>query len=131
MPLHLTLPPTSLKPFSDFMNVSFINRRRPTWASVVQIGLKRVEASPQDYSVATFKKLYDFSGEELMHIKQYAETFREQIRQSLAQPPTLMENVVEELSDASSYNTMIQGEREPLNMPYSSVIDGERDDLPL
>ena len=43
MPILLSLPPTSLRPFNDFMNASFVTRRRPTYASVVQIGLKRVD----------------------------------------------------------------------------------------
>ena len=37
MPILLALPPTSLRPFSDFMNTSFVSRRRPVWSSVVQI----------------------------------------------------------------------------------------------
>lgn len=43
MPLQVTLPPTSLKPFREFMNQSFMLRRRATYGSVVQIGLKKNE----------------------------------------------------------------------------------------
>ena len=42
MPLQVTLPPTSLKPFREFMNQSFMLRRRATYGSVVQIGLKKM-----------------------------------------------------------------------------------------
>lgn len=82
MPILLALPPTSLRPYSDFINACFVMRRRPTYASVVQIGLKRVEGA-NTYSVATFKKLYDFAGEELAQVKAYATGFREQIKNML------------------------------------------------
>mgnify|MGYP001087720161 CR=1 FL=1 len=39
IPLQLSLPPISLRPFNDFMNAAFVARRRPAWSSVVQIGL--------------------------------------------------------------------------------------------
>ncbi|MBQ1972108.1 MAG: hypothetical protein II223_06670, partial [Treponema sp.] len=79
MPILLALPPTSLRPYSDFINACFVTRRRPTYASVVQIGLKRVEGA-NTYSVATFKKVCDFTGEELAKVKAYATGFREQIK---------------------------------------------------
>lgn len=38
LPLQLSLPPTSLRPFNDFMNLAFVARRRPaippSWRSV-------------------------------------------------------------------------------------------------
>lgn len=39
MPIQLTLPPTSISPFREFLNQSFAIRRRATFGSVVQIGL--------------------------------------------------------------------------------------------
>ena len=57
MPLQVTLPPTSLKPFREFMNQSFMLRRRATYGSVVQIGLKKMNNGKDDYSVATFRRL--------------------------------------------------------------------------
>ena len=84
MPILLALPPTSLRPYSDFINACFVTRRRPTYASVVQIGLKRIEGA-NTYSVATFKKVCDFTGEELAKVKAYATGFREQIKGMLVE----------------------------------------------
>ena len=41
MPLQVNLPPTSIKPFKEFLNRAFMLRRRATYGSIVQIGLKR------------------------------------------------------------------------------------------
>ena len=75
-----SLPPTSLTPFNEFMNAVCIVRRRPAWSFVVQIGLKRVDNGSNTYSVATFRKIADFTGEDIAKIKQYASSFRDQIR---------------------------------------------------
>ena len=53
MPLQLTLSPTSLKPFNVFCNQAFLMRRRASFGSVVQIGLKKMNNGRDDYSVAT------------------------------------------------------------------------------
>lgn len=47
----------------------------------MEIGLKR-QTNPEgkDYSVATFKWLGDFHGEQLAAVRKYALSFREQIR---------------------------------------------------
>ena len=63
MPMQIILPPTSIKPFSDFYNQSFVPRRRGICGSIVSIGLKRVDNGSNTYSIATFKRLSDFSGE--------------------------------------------------------------------
>ena len=60
MPLQVNLPPTSIKPFKEFLNRAFMLRRRATYGSIVQIGLKRENNGTNDYSVATFKLLQDF-----------------------------------------------------------------------
>ncbi|MBQ8401054.1 MAG: hypothetical protein IJX14_03900 [Clostridia bacterium] len=134
MPLQLSLPPTSLSNFNEFMNNVFVNRRRPTWASVVQIGLKRVDNGANTYSVATFRKLQDFAGEQIPPMKAYATNFREQLKQSLEQRPAFAENVVEgdvlyEGTPAPAYQTVEQGTGMPFGAPYG-VIDGDRDTLP-
>ena len=134
MPLQLSLPPTSLSNFNEFMNNVFVNRRRPTWASVVQIGLKKVDNGANSYSVATFRKLHDFTGEEIPPMKAYATNFREQLKQSLEQRPAFAENVVEgdvlyEGTPAPAYQTVEQGTGMPFGAPYG-VIDGDRDTLP-
>ena len=80
MPLQVNLPPTSIKPFKEFLNRAFMLRRRATYGSIVQIGLKRENNGTNDYSVATFKLLQDFQGEELAQIRAYANSFKEQIK---------------------------------------------------
>ena len=65
IPLQVVLPPTSLRPYQDFYNLAFALRNRAIYGSVVQIGLKRADNGTNIYSVATFKKLYDFTGEQL------------------------------------------------------------------
>jgi hypothetical protein len=85
MPLQVTLPPTSLRPYSDFYSAVFASRRRGTCGSIVQLGLKRMNNGKDEYSVATFRHLYDFTGEQLARVKLYAEGFRQQIKAMLAQ----------------------------------------------
>ena len=85
MPLQVNLPPTSIKPFKEFLNRAFMLRRRATYGSIVQIGLKRENNGTNDYSVATFKLLQDFQGEELAQIRAYANSFKEQIKLLLQQ----------------------------------------------
>ena len=72
LPLQLSLPPTSLRPFNDFMNLAFVARRRPSYSAIIEIGLKRAESSGYTYSVATFRKVRDLDGEDLAAIKSYA-----------------------------------------------------------
>jgi hypothetical protein len=79
MPIQITLPPTSIRPFSDFYNVAFAARRRGACGSIVSIGLKRVD-NGNTYSVATFKKVLDFTGERLAQAKAYSEGFKAQIK---------------------------------------------------
>lgn len=80
MPLLISLPPTSLKPFKEFLNRAFVLRRRATYGSIVQLGLKRENNGGNDYSVATFRLVRDFQGEELAQIRAYAVNFKEQIK---------------------------------------------------
>ena len=91
MPLQVNLPPTSIKPFKEFLNRAFMLRRRATYGSIVQIGLKRENNGTNDYSVATFKLLQDFQGEELAQIRAYANSFKEQIKLLLQQRAEITE----------------------------------------
>lgn len=91
MPLQLTLPPTSIKPWGSFLNQSFLARQRATYGSVIQVGLKKMNNGANDYSVATFRRLYDFSGEELAQIRVHANNFREQIKLILQQRAAMNE----------------------------------------
>ena len=92
MPLQVTLPPTSLKPFKDFINQSFMLRRRATYGRrKYRIGLKKASNGTNDYSVATFRRLYDFEGEELAQIRTYANSFKEQIKLILQERASIHE----------------------------------------
>lgn len=71
MPLLISLPPTSIKPFKEFLNRAFVYRRRATYGSLIQIGLKKENNGSNDYSVATFRLVRDFQGEELAQIRAY------------------------------------------------------------
>ena len=131
IPILLSLPPTSIRPFSDFMNVSFVSRRRPVWSSIVEIGLKRVDNGSNTYSVATFKKLHDFSGEELAQIKQYADSFREQIKMMLHQraADTETRSEASEMYERDVRYSTIENDGH-FSISGSNVIDGERNALP-
>lgn len=80
MPLQINLPPTSLNPFRTFMNQAFSTRRRATYGSLVEIGLKKMNNGRDDYSVATFRLVSDFSGEALAQVRNFANTFKLQAR---------------------------------------------------
>ncbi len=129
MPIQLSLSPTSLRPYSDFVNAAFVARRRGVCGSVVQIGLKKRSNGKDDYSVATFKRLYDFTGEELAQVRAYANSFKEQIEMILAQRA---ENIETEAGNG------VEMERPPRVMPENeghfeigAEINGDRDELPL
>lgn len=131
MPILLALPPTSLRPYSDFVNASFVTRRRPAYASVVQIGLKRVENGSNLYSIATFRKLYDFTGEQLAQIKAYTMDFRTQIKEMLKQRANTLASADPDAlyDDGSGYTKQESGGH--FMISSNDVIDGDRDELPL
>lgn len=131
MPIMLALPPTSLRPYSDFINASFVTRRRPTYASVVQIGLKRVKNGSNLYSIATFRKIFDFTGEQLAQVKAYATDFRTQIKEMLKQRADTLANADPDAlyDDGSGYSTKENGDHFVISS--NDIIDGDRDELPL
>lgn len=115
MPIQIALPPTSIKPFNDFYNVAFAPRRRATCGSVVSIGLKHINNGKDDYSVATFKKLLDFTGEQLAQAKAYAKSFKGQIM-AMNQQRTVeaMNRTDDEYGDEGGYgDTYGDGEGQP------------------
>lgn len=79
MPIQLSLSPTSIRPYTDFVKTAFVLRRRGVCGSVVRIGLKKASNGKNDYSIATFKRLYDFAGEELAQVRAYADSFKAQV----------------------------------------------------
>lgn len=128
MPLQVTLPPTSLTPFREFMNQSFMIRRRATYGSVIQIGLKKASNGKDDYSVATFRRLYDLEGEELAQIRAYANAFKEQTKLSLQQRATISE---EQRDNGCDYGTMdVVPTGNDKTFCIAPEIDGEREALP-
>ena len=72
MPINLMLPPTSLKPYADFAQTAFLMRKRPLWGSLVRIELRKESNGSNNYAVAVFKRIGDFSGEKLAAIEKYA-----------------------------------------------------------
>ena len=129
MPLQVNLPPTSIKPFKEFLNRAFMLRRRATYGSIVQIGLKRENNGTNDYSVATFKLLQDFQGEELAQIRAYANSFKEQIKLLLQQRA----EITEEQRDTGCDYVLEPGAmtNEPADGHYTvSQINGDCEQLP-
>ena len=55
MPIQIALPPTSLMPYTRFVNEAFLSRRRKVCTGVVRIGLKKASAPPlcQPFGVTT------------------------------------------------------------------------------
>ena len=52
---------------------------------MVQIGLKKEESGGFTYSVATFRKIYYFTGNDLKRVSDNAAAFREQAKESVAE----------------------------------------------
>jgi len=129
MPIQLTLSPTSIRPYNEFFNMVFAAHRRATFGSVVRIGLKRMNNGKDDYSVATFQKLNDFTGEELANIRAYAAGFKEQIKYMLSQRVPETEAAVEEYSDLEPLSPVSEGGSFSVQSP-GLPIDGEREGLP-
>lgn len=128
MPLQVTLSPTSLKPFREFVNQSFVLRRRVSYGSVVQIGLKRMNNGTNDYSVATFRRLYDFEGEELAQIRAYANSFKAQIRMMLSQRNEMLE---EQRTDICEYSALPEASANSEDgFVVGQTINGDREALP-
>ncbi len=128
MPVQITLPPTSIKPFNDFVNQAFLLRHRGVCSSVVQIGLKKMNNGKDDYSVATFKKLHDFAGEELAKIRAYADQFREEAKAMLSQRAELAEAASDTVEVGAVPKSLPSNEA---HFAIGGVIDGEREPLPL
>ena len=68
MPIQIALPPTSLMPYTRFVNEAFLSRRRKVCTGVVRIGLKKAVSGSHEYCVATFTKIADFAGEDLAQL---------------------------------------------------------------
>jgi hypothetical protein len=128
MPMQIILPPTSIKPFNDFYNQVFATRRRGTCGSIVSIGLKRVDNGSNTYSITTFKKLSDFSGEQLAHAKMYSDNFKEQIKAINQQ--RAIDIINRSNDDNIGYDANGGNSSESGKFIIGANIDGDRDELP-
>ena len=128
MPLQVILPPTSLKPFRDFASAAFTLRRRASYGSLVEIGLKKVSNGSNDYSVATFRLLADFTGEQLAKVNAYAKAFREQMKALNVQRTA---NQAEMLQENYAYNeSEMLPESAGDGFVLTPALNGERQALP-
>ena len=127
MPIQLALPPTSLKPWRDFYGQAFGVRRRAVFGSLVEIGLKKANNGSNDYSVATFRLLGDFTGEKLAQVKAYAADFRNQVKSLNVQRAATQAEMLREAQESDEVPALpeIVG-----NQHGISVVDGEREALP-
>lgn len=128
MPLQLALPPTSLKGYNDFVSAAFLNRQRGICSGVVQITLKKVSSGGHDYGVAVFKKLYDFSGEDLVAVRTLSAGLRQQLKNMNEQRASAHAANAENICEYQECGTALPDNDEHF-MP--SLIDGEREDLPM
>lgn len=126
--MQINLPPTSLSPFRNFMNQSFVLRRRATCGSVIQIGLKRANNGSNDYSIATFRRLYDFTGEDLAQVRSYADNFKTQLKAMLQQRAEVREEQIDNGCDYANATAPSTGTTASFVIPVA--IDGEREALP-
>lgn len=116
MPINLLLPPTSLKEYSNFVQNAFIMRNRPLWGSLVRIELRKVSNGSNNYAVAVFTRLGDFTGEKLAEIKEYAIKARAGINEMLAQRAINTENRNEPLETITEVIDVADAGGEPLSL---------------
>lgn len=125
LPIQFNLPPTSLKSFREFMNRAFRLRNRASWGSVVEIKLKKEINGKDAYSVALFRRLYDFQGEDLAKVRAYANNFKAQILALNQQRTQTNEQQYEDVCEIPTADALPMGDDDE---PF--VINGDRDPLP-
>ena len=131
MPYQLALPPTSLKSFSDFTKSAFVLRQRACFGSVVQITLKKMNNGTNDYSVAVFRRLFDFDGEKLAQVRAYTDGFKKQMKLSLQQRAAANEANHEDICEyADGTPSAPQATNTSGNFCIGQTLDGEHDELP-
>lgn len=118
MPINLLLPPTSIKPYSNFVQSAFLMRKRPVWGSLVRIELRKETSGANNYAVAVFTRLGDFTGEKLAEIKQYAIGTRAAIKEMLEQRAISTENRNEPIG---SFTEVIEVDANEPQDPFSAV----------
>lgn len=128
LPIQINLPPTSIKPFKDFYSKAFALRRRAPYGSIVRIGLKQENNGKEDYSVATFRRVADFSGEKLQQVKAYAANFKDQLKLIMEQREKAAEEQYDDVCEISGGNELPLSTGDSFTI--TPTIDGERDALP-
>lgn len=128
LPVQINLPPTSIKPFKEFYTKAFALRRRAPYGSIVRIGLKQDNNGKDDYSVATFRRVADFSGEKLQQVKAYASNFKDQLKLIMEQREKAAEEQYDDLCEVGGGNELPMSSGESFTI--TPTIDGERDALP-
>ncbi len=132
MPLQLNLTPTSLKPFKDFLTKAFLLRKRASFGSVVEITLKP-EANnngKEKYSVAVFRRLYDFEGEELRMVRDYALNFKAQINAINQQRILAAQTQGDDILEVEDGEGLPLGKDLPMGGELPFVLNGDKDALP-
>lgn len=128
LPVQINLPPTSIKPFKEFYTKAFALRRRAPYGSIVRIGLKQENNGKEDYSVATFRRVADFSGEKLQQVKAYAANFKDQLKLIMEQREKAAEEQYDDVCEIGSGNELPLSTGDSFTI--TPTIDGERDALP-
>lgn len=128
LPVQINLPPTSIKPFKEFYTKAFALRRRAPYGSIVRIGLKQDNNGKDDYSVATFRRVADFSGEKLQQVKAYAANFKDQLKLIMEQREKAAEEQYDDVCEIGGGNELPLSTGDSFTI--TPTIDGERDALP-
>lgn len=119
LPINLLLPPTSLRAFNDFTRSAFIMRNRKPWGSLVRIELRKESNGSNNYAVAVFTLLGDFTGDKLAEVKAYATVARAGIKEMLEQRAINYEELKE---PTDSFTEIIEEDgSEPSGDPFSVV----------
>lgn len=128
LPIQINLPPTSIKPFKDFHSKAFMLRRRASYGSLVRISLKQESNGKEDYSVAVFRRVADFSGEKLQQVCAYAKNFKDQLKLIMDQRAKAAEEQYDDLCEVGCGNELPMSTGDSFEI--TPTIDGEREALP-
>lgn len=128
LPIQLSLPPTSLRGYNDYVSAAFLNRRRGICSGITQITLKKTSSGGHDYSVAVFKKLRDFSGEELAAARAISAGFRMQIKEMNERRAENHAVQAQEICEYQDASTALPDNSD--HFMVAGTIDGEREELP-
>ncbi len=130
MPIQFNLPPTSIRPFKDFLAKAFVMRKRASFGSVVEISLKPENNGKDKYSVAVFRRLYDFEGEEMRKVRDYALKFNAQINAINQQRILAAQTQGDDILEVEDGEGLPLGKDLPMGGDLPFVLNGDKDALP-